>query len=122
MKKNLIIVVTLFSLIILNIYTKKQDNLLEHMSSIETKDYVAVAWKNKMYVPFCAINNSDRGEQIGIVDNDENNQIYKYKGYSEDEWLISFYHSGLMDSSMLMKEIGVSNIPKDLYSEYEWNQ
>lgn len=92
------------------------------MSSIETKDYVAVAWKDKMYVPFCAINNSDRGEQIGIVDNDENNQIYKYKGYSEDEWLISFYHSGLMDSSMLMKEIGVSNIPKDLYSEYEWNQ
>ena len=75
-----------------------------------------------MYVPFCAVNNSDRGEQIGIVDNDENNQIYKYKGYSEDEWLISFYHSGLMDSSMLMKEIGVSNIPKDLYSEYEWNQ
>ena len=74
------------------------------------------------YVPFCVIDNSYRGEQIGVVDNDDDDQIYKYKGYSENEWLISFYHSGLMDNSMLLREMSVTNIPDNLDSEYEWNQ
>lgn len=94
---------------------------LENMSSIEIKDYRAITWNDKIYVPFCAVDNSDRGKQIGIVDNDEDDQVYEYKGYSIDEWLISFYHSGEMDNSMLMREINVKNIPKGLYSEYEWN-
>ncbi|MCM1242879.1 MAG: hypothetical protein NC314_08565, partial [Roseburia sp.] len=55
------------------------------------------------------------------VDDDEDNRVYEYKGYSSDEWIVNSYVSGLMDGSMLYKEINVSNIPDGLESEYEWN-
>ena len=47
--------------------------------------------------------------------------MYEYKGYSSDNCIISFYKSGKMDSSMLMKEISVTEIPDDLQSDYDCN-
>lgn len=94
---------------------------LENMSTLDTGKYMAIVWGDKTYVPFCAIPNSDRGEKIGIVNSDENDQVYEYKGYSTDKWVVSFYNSGEMDSSMLMRELNVKEIPKGLESEYEWN-
>jgi hypothetical protein len=55
------------------------------------------------------------------VDGDDKDQIYEYKGYPEDQWIISFYDSGLMDGSMLYREIAVTEIPDGLKSEYDWN-
>jgi hypothetical protein len=101
---------------------QKQTKQLVQMSTLDKNDYVAIVWGDKTYVPFCAIDNSERGAQLGIVDEDDNNQIYEYKGYSTEEWVISFYHSGEMDSSMLMREIKVTEIPEGLQSEYEWNK
>ena len=95
---------------------------LEDMSTLDNGDYVAIVWGDRTYVPFCAINNSERGAQLGIVDEDENNQIYEYKDHSDEEWVISFYRSGEMDGSMLMREIKVTEIPESLQSEYEWNK
>lgn len=97
------------------------NNQLENMSTKETEDYVSIIWEDKTYVPFCAIGNDERGAQIGIVDGDKNDQVYEFKGYSTDDWIISFYKSGEMDSSMLMKEINVKQIPHNLESDYEWN-
>ena len=122
MKKKLLVVAALLILINLGGCTQNQSSTLDHMSSITTKDYVAISWQGRTYVSFCVIDNSYRGEQIGVVDNDDDDQIYKYKGYSENEWLISFYNSGLMDNSMLLREMSVTNIPDNLDSEYEWNQ
>lgn len=122
MKKKLLVVAALLIFINLGGCTQNQSRTLDHMSSVTTKDYVAISWQGRTYVPFCVVDNSYRGEQIGVVDNDEDDQIYKYKGYSENEWLISFYHSGLMDNSMLLREMSVTNIPDNLDSEYEWNQ
>lgn len=121
-EKKLLVVAALLILINLGGCTQNQSRTLDHMSSITTKDYVAISWQGRTYVPFCVIDKSYRGEQIGVVDNDDDDQIYKYKGYSENEWLISFYHSGLMDNSMLLREMSVTNIPDNLDSEYEWNQ
>jgi hypothetical protein len=92
------------------------------MSTKDTGEYAAIVWGDKTYVPFCAVNNSERGVQLGIVDEDDNNQIYEYKDHSVEEWVISFYHSGEMDGSMLMREIKVTEIPDGLKSEYEWNR
>ena len=60
--------------------------------------------------------------QIGIVDGDKNDWIFTYKDYPETDWLIEYYHSGLMDGPFLFREESVTEIPKGLYSEYEWNR
>ena len=91
-------------------------------TSVDNGDYVSIKIDDKNFVPFAAVSNSDRGAQIGIVDNDEKDKVYEYKDFPSDEWVINFYDSGLMDGSMLMKEEHVSDIPDDLQSEYEWNQ
>lgn len=98
-----------------------QNKNLESMSYITTKDYTAIKWNEKIYIPFCTVDNDQRGKQIGIVDNDKNDKVYEYKGYPTDEWIISFYYSGEMDNSMLMREISVIDIPDNLQSEYEWD-
>lgn len=99
----------------------KSNNKLESMNSQYNSDYVSIIWEGRTYIPFCTINNNERGLQIGIVDGDKNNQVFEYKEHSTDNWIISFYKSGEMDSSMLMKEINVTEIPNNLQSEYEWN-
>lgn len=96
-------------------------NELENFSRVSSDGYASIILDDKTYVPFCAVDNKYRGRQIGIVDNDDCDQVYEYKGYSSENWIISFYKSGEMDSSMLMREINVMDIPDNLESEYEWN-
>ena len=119
MKRRFIITMILCISMIMTACVKSQP--LENMSSMENEDYMAITWNDKIYVSFCAVEKSFRGKQIGIVDNDKNNQVYEYKGYSPDEWIISFYYSGEIDGCMLMREINVKNIPEKLHSEYKWN-
>ena len=99
----------------------KSNSKLEYMTTEDNNDYVSILWEGRTYVPFCGIDNSERGAQIGIVNEDKNDQVFEYKNHSTDNWIISFYKSGEMDSSMLMKEINVTEIPNNLQSEYEWN-
>ena len=99
----------------------QKSNKLENMTIQSNNEYIAIIWEDRIYVPFCAINNSEQGAQIGIVNSDKNNKVYEYKGHSTDDWIISFYKSGEMDTSMLMKEINVKQIPDNLQSDYEWN-
>lgn len=92
------------------------------MQRRETEAYTAVLWEGRTYIPFCAVDNDSRGKQLGIVNGNERDQIYEYRGYDPEEWIISFYRSGLMDGSLLLRESGVTEIPDGLTSEYEWNQ
>ena len=94
--------------------------LLRYTSG-ETDAYAYIAIDDKIFVPFSAADNSDRGEQIGIVNGDKKDKIYTYRDCSPDEWIIEFYDSGEMDSSMLLKEENVTDIPAGLTSEYPWN-
>ncbi|MBD5522072.1 MAG: hypothetical protein HDR03_12790 [Lachnospiraceae bacterium] len=120
MKKKLYCIICLYGLIsIMLCACGKQE--LANMTTEVTDYYASIIWKDKTYVPYCAISEKNRGKQIGIVDDDEDNRIYEYKGYSSDEWIVNSYISGLMDGSMLYKEINVSDIPDGLESEYEWN-
>ena len=88
----------------------------------DREGYRAVIYDGREYVPYTAISVSDRGEYLGYIAGDPDDKIYAYKGYSTDQWLISFLDSGLMDGAMLLKEENVTDIPEGLTSEYEWNQ
>ena len=94
----------------------KQD--LADMATSVNDEYAAIVWEDRTYVPYCAIDKTQCGQQIGIIDNDEDDKVFEYKGYSVDEWIINYY---VMDGAMLYKEINVTDIPGGLQSEYEWN-
>jgi hypothetical protein len=119
--KKSIYVISICLLMIILFICSQSDNKLESMTTGDNKDYVSIVWEGRTYVPFCVVDNSERGSQIGVVNGDKNYQVFEYKKHSTDNWIISFYKSGEMDNSMLMKEINVTKIPNNLRSEYEWN-
>lgn len=112
--KKLIYFISICLLMIMLSACGQMNNKLESMTTQSSDDYVSIIWEDRVYIPFCAINNSEQGEQIGIVNGDKNDQVYEYKGYSTDNWIISFYKSGEMDNSMLMKEVNTTEIPDNL--------
>lgn len=117
-----ITVIGIFVCLIITLWScGKSKKELEDMSILDTGEYQAIVWNDKTYVPYCAIFNSERGDQIGIVNGDENHHIYRYNDYPVEEWIISFYYSGEMDGSMLMRELSVTEIPEEIQSEYNWN-
>ena len=120
MKKQ-IYFISLFLLMIILSSCNSKNSKLDNMTTESNDDYVSIIWEGRTYVPFCAVDNDEKGVQIGIVNGDKNDQVYEYKGYSSDDWIISFYKSGEMDTSMLMKEVNVKEIPNNLQSDYEWN-
>ncbi len=69
---------------------------------------------DKVFIPLAAVDNTDRGIQIGIVDGDVKDQIYEYKDHNQDEWIIEYYDSGEMDSSMLCRERSVDDWDVDV--------
>lgn len=120
--KKLIYSISLCLMVIMLSACGNSSNPLENMTTQQSNEYVSIIWEDRVYVPFCAINNTERGTQIGIVDGDKNDQVYKYKNHSTKDWIISFYKSEEMGASMLMKEINVKQIPDNLQSDYKWNK
>lgn len=120
MKKQIILAATIALLLVACGGNKKPNDLLAYSSSTND-DYTYVTIEDKVFIPFTPVANTDRGDWIGIVDGDDNNRIYEYKDYSSDEWVISFYNSGEMDISMLMREESITDYPEGITSEYEWN-
>ena len=93
-----------------------QQRDLVDMRSLSVDGSRAVVWEDRTYVPFCVVSKSDRGEQIGYVDGDTNDRISEYKGYSSEEWLVSWLPTD--GGAMLMKERNVVDIPDGLEAEY----
>ena len=89
---------------------------LADMKSIIIDGKQAVVWEDRTYVPFCVVSKNDRGRQIGFVDGDTNDRISEYKGYSSDEWLVSWLPTD--GGAMLLKEQSVADIPEGLEAEY----
>jgi hypothetical protein len=94
-----------------------QQGELVDMESVIVEDIGrGVIWDGRTYVPFCAVSKSDCGKQIGYVDGNTDDRISEYKGYSMDEWLVSWMP---MDGgAMLLKEQSVVDIPDGLEAEY----
>lgn len=83
--------------------------------------YTSIIYEGKEYVPYCAFSPNERDKYLGYVGEDKQDEIFTYKGHSEEEWIINYLDSGTMNDCMLLKEKSVTNIPEGLTSEYEWN-
>lgn len=93
---------------------------LPYAVMIDNREYVTISLDGRQYIPYCAISKGSRGKQIGIVYGDGNGKIYEFKGYPTEEWII---HAFVADGgAMLYREVGVTDIPVGLKSEYHWNQ
>lgn len=88
----------------------------------EAEEYSYIIYQDREYVPYCAFSSREREKYLGYVGDDKQDEIYTVKGYSEEEWLISYLDSGMMNDCMLLKEKNVTNIPDGLSSEYKWNK
>lgn len=86
------------------------------------EEYSYIVYDGKEYIPYSSISPTERDCYLGYVKDDEQDEIYTCKKYSEEEWLISYLNSGLMNYCMLLKEKNVTYIPDRLSSEYEWNK
>lgn len=84
-------------------------------------EYVYIVYEGREYVPYSPISPTERDCYLGYISGDEQDEIYTCKHYNEEEWLISYLNSGLMNDCMLLKEKNTTNIPEGLSSEYDWN-
>ena len=115
----LIVIIGVFAWIKLNnTFDKSNPIILERQSN---EEYAYVIYEGREYVPYCAFSPKEREKYLGYVGDDKQDEIYTVKGYSEEEWLISYLDSGMMNDCMLLKEKNTTNIPDGLSSEYEWN-
>lgn len=89
------------------------------METEVTDQYAAIVWDERFYVPFCPVGASACGRQIGIVDGDDQEKVFEFKGHSVDEWIVNAHSPH--DGAMLLREIQVQNTPDGLVSEYDWN-
>lgn len=115
----LVVIIGAFAWIKLNNTFDKSNPIIFEKGS--NGDYSYVIYQGREYVPYCAFNPQKRETYLGYVGEDKQDEIYTVKGYSEEEWLISYLNSGMMNDCMLLKEKSVTNIPDGLTSEYEWN-
>ena len=83
-------------------------------------EYSSVVYEEREYLPFAPCSPRERTAYLGYVGEDEADEIYSYKDYDTDEWLVSYLNSGMMADCMLIKEKNTTNIPDGLSSEYEW--
>lgn len=68
-------------------------------------------WQDRDYIPYCIVSEGDCTEQVGYVDGDTSSRVYRYKDYSEYEWLAWVQDDGAV---YLLKERNVVTIPSGL--------
>ena len=108
-------IISCLFLITLSACSGQQRDLVD-MESISMDGKRGVVWEDRIYMPFCVISKNDRGQQIGSVNGNTNDKISEYKGYSSEEWLVSWLR---MDGgAILLKEQSVVDVPDGLEAEY----
>ena len=117
MKKIVVAVIVLCLLLTVLSACSVQRHDLANMTSVSIDGKHAIVWEGRTYVPFCVVSKKDRGEQLGYVDGDRDERISEYKGYSSEEWLVSWMPTD--GGAMLLKELRVTDIPEGLEAEYE---
>ena len=115
MKYKIVSIFICAILLLLSACGGQQRDLVD-MTSVSIDGKNAVVWEDRTYVPFCVVSKNACGEQIGYVDGDTDDRISEYKGYSSNEWLVSWLP---MDGgAILLKEQSVVDIPDGLEAEY----
>lgn len=115
-KKRYFAAILLFVLLLSLVSCAGQQRGLVDMRPVSIDGKRGVIWEDRTYVPFCVVSKNDRGRQIGYVDGDTNDRISEYKGYSPEQWLVSWLPTD--GGAMLLKEQSVTDIPDGLEAEY----
>ena len=113
---KMVVLVLICVLVLLLSACGGQQNDLVNMTSTSIDGKHAVVWEGRTYMPFCVVSKTDRGKQIGYVDGDTDDRISEYKGYSPEEWLVSWLPAD--GGAILLKEQSVADIPDGLEAEY----
>ena len=82
---------------------------------------VELTYDDVTYRPFGVLASTKlRGGQIGIRENSPDSKIHEVKGYSSSEWIIE-QDTVLMGGIMLLKAVGVTNIPVELEQHRQYD-
>lgn len=116
MKKSIRLILVVMLLIVIVACQQKE---LAHMISKGQDDEYVVLWEDREYSVYGIIQTDCVGEQIGIVDDQENAKIYELIDYSTDEWIVSVYGEIDEDSKpVLLIEKNVSEVPSQINEIY----
>ena len=100
-----------------------EDLILFEQGINESEGYFYLSTGDKVYVPYCPYKKEYLGDLIGYYEisfeDDDKINVYEFKGYSSDEWIIDY--DSLINEGMVYREISATNIPEGLSSEYKWN-
>lgn len=102
---------------------KDADELILFEQGInESEGYFYLKTDDKLYVPYCPYKHEYLGDLIGYYDisfDDDKVDVYEFKGYSSDEWIVDY--DSVINEGMVYREINAKDIPEGLSSEYKWN-
>ena len=90
------------------------DELLE-FQSIKHNNEVYIVCDEIEYQYYGLPDKVDMGAQLGILDGDENHEIYSFRDFPTEDFIVEYLHSGLMDSPVLYRAAGCSIDPEDVY-------
>ena len=119
MKKKLYSIICLYAIISIMLCACGKNRNLIDMSTAEGDGYIVIIWEDRTYVPFCVVSKNDCETQIGYLNGEPDDRVCVYKDYPTDEWIANYLT--VDGGAILFKEVGVTNIPDGLESEYEWN-
>ena len=82
---------------------------------------VELTYDGVTYSPFGVLTGTKlRGAQIGIRENSPDSKIHEVKGYSSSKWIIE-QDNVLMGGIMILKAMGVTNIPAELEQHRQYD-
>jgi hypothetical protein len=83
---------------------------------------VELSYDGVTYRPFGVLDKDFLDVRIGVRENGGDVFVYSIRGYDSSQWICDMADSGLMDSPMLLKAVGVTDIPDALkqYKEYDF--
>ena len=93
---------------------KGTDELLEFQSA-KHDNAVYIVCDEIEYQYYGLPDQADMGEQLGILDGDENHGIYSFRNLPTEDFIVEYLHSGLMDSPVLYRAINCTTEPGEVY-------
>ena len=105
----------LFLMVLTFLFTACGYAKYENLHTSEDKNVVAIVWGETVYEFYGFVGNDGlTDKQIGIIDDDKNHKVYRVKGYSDADWLLTelavFMEQGTYS---LYKAQHVKEIPAD---------
>ncbi len=111
----LVLVAMMLSLAACAIKKEDDSNLPKYeVAENDELNCVEITIDDVTYRPFGACDEDLLDKKIGVREDSADSVIFTVKGYDPDQWICDMLISGMMDSPMLYKAVGVTDIPGEL--------